>query len=384
MPTNALNAATHAYDQPCSAQSFVNTLSKLSAQQGAQHIGIRNVNTQVHLVQIGNQLVPATLNHAEYQNSYVCSPYTAYISYAKDELGLLNNPLLESLLSGGIMLTGLALKLAKLNQTLSLNNWLVSTNLLPIWTAQDIQEATQRLIQQRPQHSLNIRSLNLKHHAALIDLLKSQGWLLLPARQVYLFDNQERQWWQRNHTKKDQALLRKVEAGKLPLHWVKPHELLDSDFKSLEICFNQLFIEKHSHYNPQFSADFLREMHHQALIEFHSFRDENGRIVATIGLFTQQNTITTPIVGYDTDLPKELGLYRLLMAVLLRLTYERQQPMNLSSGAGSFKRARGGEPVLEYTAFYTQHLPWGRRVIHQSFAKILNQFAPKMFEKHQI
>ncbi|MBN2866836.1 MAG: GNAT family N-acetyltransferase [Thiotrichales bacterium] len=361
------------------AKTFVHTLEELNICGG-----IRNVDTQYQLIQIGEQLVPATLNYAEYHNSYVCSPYTAYISYAKDELSLLKRPLLENLLSGLMMVAGVFLKLGKLNQTLSINNWLVSTNLLPSWNPTDIAQATQRLSEQYPKHSLSIRSLNGKQHAQLIDTLKSQGWLMIPARQIYWFDAENRQWWRRNNTKNDQALLRKVEAGKLPLQWVKPDELLDSDFKSLEICFNQLFIEKHSHYNPQFSEEFLRQMHHKKLIEFHSFRDDSGRIVATIGLFTQQNTITTPIVGYDTDLPKTLGLYRLLMAVLLRLTYERQQPMNLSSGAGSFKRARGGEAVLEVTAFYTQHLSPLRRWIHIGFAKLLNRFAPQMFEKHQI
>lgn len=344
---------------------------------------INNIETVYRTVDIGNTTLPMSINRTEYENSYVCSPYTAYISYAKDELGLLNNPLLEKLLGATMTLAGRFLKFGQINRTISVNNWLVSTNLLPKVNPYELQKTTQQLVREYPTHSLNIRSLNAEHNAELMQTLSDQGWLLIPARQVYLFDTHQT-WWKRNHTKKDQSLLRKVEAGKTPFKWLKSEALEAHHFTEIQQCFHQLFIEKHSRYNPQFTEIFLKELHDNELVEFHSFTDETGRIVASIGLFTQQNTITTPIVGYDTSLPQELGLYRLLMAVLLRLTYERKQPMNLSSGAGNFKRARGGEPTLEYTAFYCHHLPWHRHIIHKFFSNLVNRYAPKMFEQHQI
>lgn len=361
------------------AEKYVSLLQPNNSSQAA----IDNVETDYQTCTIGNTLVPISVNDSEYENSYVCSPFTANISYAKDELGLLQNPLLENTLKVGMTLAGRFLKLGKINKTVSLNNWLVSTNLLPKINPYELQKTTQKLIQDYPNHSLSIRSLNTAHNDELMQFLSDQGWLLIPARQVYLFDT-DHSWWKRNHTKKDQSLLRKVEAGKTSLKWLKPEDLQPHHFKNIQQCFRQLFIEKHSRYNPAFSESFLKALHDNEIIEFHSFADETGRIVASIGLFTQQNIITTPIVGYDTSLPKELGLYRLLMAVLLRLTYERQQPMNLSSGAGGFKRARGGEPTLEYTAFYCRHLPWYRRSIHNAFSNLVNRYAPKMFEQHQI
>lgn len=362
------------------ATQFVSILENLEL-QGA----IANVTTELSVAQIGESHVPLTINETEYQNSYVCSPYTAYVSYAKDELGLLKSKALQKSL--GVAISGLSglFKLAEINHTVSINNWLVSTNLPPLWQAEEMEQAKHSLIKQYPQHSLSIRSLNETHHADLMDTLKQQGWYLMPARQVYLFDNEQKLWWKRNHTKKDQSLLRKVEAGKLPLDWVKPADLLATDFEEMANCFKQLFIDKHSHYNPQFSAEFFQALHEQDMVEFHSFRhQETGKIVATIGLFTQQDTITTPIVGYDTAQPRELGLYRLLMAVLLRLTYERNEKMNLSSGAGGFKRARGGEPVVEYTAFYTKHLSPTRNTIHRIFAATANKFGPKILADNEI
>ncbi|WP_237262182.1 GNAT family N-acetyltransferase [Thiomicrorhabdus immobilis] len=341
---------------------------------------IPNVHTQIDMLTIDNQPVPITLNHEEYDNSYVCSPYTAYISYAQDELPLIQSKTQRRLFWGAIRLADKLLKWAKINQTLSINNWLVSTNLPPNWSNQSLQKLTADLIQRYPHHSFNIRSLNPYNHPQLIKNLKAQGWLMIPARQVYLFDNKDRQWWQRSHTKRDQKLLQKTH-----LQHLKPEEHQQADFTEIEHCFTQLFIEKHSSFNPQFTAAYLYQMHLKGLMRFHSFRDpKSQRIIASIGLFTQQEIITTPMVGYDTHLPKNLGLYRLLMAVLLKETYDSEKMMNLSSGAGNFKSARGGLPTIEYTAFYINHLSCKRKLIMLCFAKLLNKFAPKVFAENQI
>lgn len=341
---------------------------------------ISNVQTKLDTLVIEGQPVPITLNQEEYGNSYVCSPYTAYISYAEDELQLIHSAGQRSVFKLAIRIADRLLKLAKINQTLSINNWLVSTNLPPNWSADTIPELTNRLIERYPQYSFSIRSLNAHNNLDLMNALKDSGWLLIPARQVYLFDNKQRDWWKRSHTKRDQSLLRNTS-----LQMVEPEQHQQADFAEIYRCFNQLFIEKHSLFNPQFTAEFLYQLHTTGLMKFYSFRDpETSTIIASIGLFTQQEIITTPIVGYDTERPKELGLYRLLMAVLLKQTYETGQMMNLSSGAGSFKRARGGIATIEYTAFYTKHLAWHRQLIMAGFAKVLNKFGPKVLESNQI
>ncbi len=354
---------------------FINLLE----QSNIEH-SIKNVRTEIDLIVVGDTPVPTTLNQAEYENSYVCSPYTAYISYSLEELDLITSKTQRAILKCIIKSADKLLKNAQINKTLSINNWLVSTNLLPPWSAQTLAQLTPKLIERYPNHSFNIRSLNELHHTELMASLKAQGWHLIPARQVYLFDNQARQWWKKSHTKRDQSLLRKTH-----LELVHPAEHIESDFEDIHRCFSQLFIEKHSKFNPQFTASFLYRMHLNNLLEFYSFRDpESQKIIASIGLMIQQDIITSPVVGYDTSLPQKLGLYRLLMAVLLKVTYESGKKMNLSSGASNFKRSRGGEPIIEYTAFYTKHLPINRRSSIALFAKALNFFGPKVLKDNQI
>ncbi len=68
------------------------------------------------------------------------------------------------------------------------------------------------------------------------------------------------------------------------------------------------------------------------------------------------------MVGYDTSLPKSLGLYRRLAVVPVLEARRRGIPLNLSAGVGRFKALRGGEPVMEYLAVHDRHLPrWRRR-----------------------
>src|SRR5262245_11277764 len=47
---------------------------------------IANLTTRVELIGAPHQRVPVTVNFAERDNAWVCSPYTAYCSYAIEEL----------------------------------------------------------------------------------------------------------------------------------------------------------------------------------------------------------------------------------------------------------------------------------------------------------
>ncbi|MBO1923288.1 GNAT family N-acetyltransferase [Thiomicrorhabdus sp. 6S3-12] len=339
---------------------------------------IRNVQTELDIFHHENLLFPVSYNESEYHNSYICSFHTAYIDYAREELQLIKSPVQRWLLHKASYLASVWLKMAHINHSVCLNNWLFSTNPLPSLSAQEVFAITHKLVLQNPFHNLTIRSLNAKHNGELIEHLTAQGWLMLPARQVYLFPKNG-DWQKRNNVKNDQRLLRKT-----ALTLLQPQEHCKADFKEIEQCFHRLFIDKHSQFNPQYSAQYLWMLHRQNLMEFFSFRDSAGRILATLGVFTENGVMTAPIVGYDTHAQKKLGLYRLVIAQLCKLAMERQLDLNLSSGAGEFKRNRGGEATMEYTALYCRHLPFKQRWLLHSFSKLLNRYAPKLFTENQI
>ena len=81
-----------------------------------------------------------------------------------------------------------------------------------------------------------------------------------------------------------------------------------------------------------------------------------------IAFFEADDTMTAPIVGYETSLPQALGLYRRLMALAARRARAGRLLLNMSAGAAAFKRNRGGVAAIEYSAVFTRHLPLRHRV----------------------
>lgn len=339
---------------------------------------ISNCEVDIDFIETSSKVLPITVNQTYYTNSYTVSFYSANIRYAIDELHLIGNPWVEKMAHSLLWMMGSIFKWFECDRMAIINNWMFSTNFHPSMNAHEVQSLTHETIKRFPAHYIAMRSINSLSDAALIESLQSNGWHLLPARSVYMFDTSDSAIFKHNHTKKDQKLLAQTH-----LRHIEPHEWQEEDFKRLKVLFDQLFIEKHSHLNPDFSAQFLYHLHTKGIIEFHGFASSE-EIVAFIGFFTQHKIISTPMLGYDTTLPQEMGLYRILMALLLKTAKERSQMLNLSSGAGSFKRSRGGKATLEYTAVYVEHLSFGKKMFIRMLDKVLNRTLPKAFEKYEI
>ena len=73
--------------------------------------------------------------------------------------------------------------------------------------------------------------------------------------------------------------------------------------------------------------------------------------------------MTCPVLGYDTSLPVEAGLYRILSAHLVLIAQKRGLILHASSGVAAFKRSRGAVGALEVNAVFDAHLPLYRRVV---------------------
>src|SRR5690625_524074 len=87
----------------------------LAMMETSSHIYVKNVAADISILSIDDLLLPITKTIPSADNSYVVSPYTQYISYAKEELWELNNCFLERILKIVLKMIGIGLKIGKID-----------------------------------------------------------------------------------------------------------------------------------------------------------------------------------------------------------------------------------------------------------------------------
>ncbi|WP_240413808.1 GNAT family N-acetyltransferase [Paenibacillus periandrae] len=344
---------------------------------------VENVTTELWILLIDNIVMPFTVNVREYDNCYVCSPYTHYVTYAKQELTLLQQPAIETILSAFLDAIGLGLKIGRINQIVHMNNWLLSTNLYQDLTSLQLKAIVDYVTKRFPAHSLAWRSLNRTTTSSQLESLAALGCRMVPSRQIYLLPTNQSgglpskaRWL----IKRDYSLLQKN-----GYELIGPDELKKADMPRLKELYNALYLDKYSRCNPWFNERFLDLARQERLLNLYALRHiETGRIDAVLGYFNREGIMTTPVFGYDTQLPQATGLYRMLSAVLIRLALEHGYLLHESSGAAQFKRNRGAAADIEYTAIYDQHLPSYRRWGWSLLGYVLNKIGVPIMKKYKL
>jgi hypothetical protein len=316
-----------------------------------------NLRTHVELLQGGAYAFPTTVTHGESGNAWICSPLTTYCDYAADE-ALRHFPAwLAAPVWAACRLMGKVLRWARIDHTVAANNWLVSTNLYPPLDAAALDEVIATALRRWPRHAVWFRSLNAMQNPDWLAALRQRGFLLIPSRQVYLFEALSSTQRQPSDLRRDLKLLHGT-----PLQRVASASFSQCDYARVAELYAALYLEKYSRFNPQYTAVFMQRWHQAGLLALHGFRDAAGELQAVVGLFSQGGTLTAPIVGYNTALPQSLGLYRLLMATVFDEAMRTNLVVNLSAGASQFKRQRGGRAEIEYSAVLVRHLHFKTRI----------------------
>lgn len=333
---------------------------------------IANIDGNLESVHIGNQDFVCFAGISN-RNSYVCSLSSAYVHYALDELSVVENKTLRFALKIALNIAKPLFYFAKVENCVFLNNLLFSTSFFaPDFSFKNL-EPQNTLLQKYKNKLLCIRNIN-EQNKQLYNSLEKNGWKLLPSRVVYMFyykDLDVRK--KKNHYKKDMSLLQKTNLT------LQENNFTDADFERMQVLFEKLYLEKHSYENPNYKADFIKHCFKNSLLDICAYKMDN-EIVAFIAIFEMQGTLSTPMLGYDTALPKELGLYRILCAKLHEIASVKHLDINFSSGAGEFKKARGGVPTKEYTAIYFNHLPFVQRLLLTFLSSFLQKYEKLFFQ----
>jgi hypothetical protein len=325
-----------------------------------------NVHAEAQWLDVeGDRWRLAVTRHAA-ANSYVVSATGQYVDYAADEIRRLTSRSLR--LASHLAVTALRPVLTSLDPIVILDALPVSTVLHESRSAAAWKSALQATREKYPTSPIVVRSLDEVHAAPELNILTALGFARVFSRQVFHQDPRTRDFWQIRNIRHDVRL-----GLDAPLYW---RAVTVADATVVSALYWQLYGEKHSTLNPQFTAQWIAEglstgaLHGEAI-------ELGGRLVAVFLSYRVGAVITNPIFGYDTTLPQSLGLYRRLTIRTLHVARENGWRVHASSGAPGFKASRGGEAVNEYhcvhlsnAGAYRQRLAW--RVLRQ----IANRIGP--------
>jgi len=345
---------------------------------------ITNVETDFRFLKWSNSVFPVTVNSSdesagntsEIENSYVVSPYASAARYPFDELKFFESRFRKAGIKTLVHGLSPILRMARIDNVVSVNNWMLSTNLYPVQQIQNLSTLLAKLCCAFPRDAIMFRSLSPTTNKALIQSLASCGFRMIPSRIVYFFDVGN-DWKRKKDSRRDCRLL----ETQSDFQRVGHDELDAADDAVVKRLYDQLYLDKYSQLNPQFSEAQFRLWRESKTLNFSGFRNHAGELVGIIGQFGVGDTVSAPVVGYDLQLPQNLGIYRMLMATVIAAAQREGKLLNLSSGAGRFKRLRGGRPEIEYTAVYINHLSRIRRIVWRNVEMLFRKIGVPMLRK---
>jgi hypothetical protein len=340
---------------------------------------VSNAATEWLALRSGERVFPVTVNQDEIGGSYVCLPHSAYVLYARQELDIVDAGWSKHVLRPVIAPLDRLLRAARINTNVQIDNWLLSTNLHGDWNGADLPAIREILAARFPDHFLLLRSLDTWSCPDLLAAARADGWILVPSRQVWVIEDIVRDWLPRHDIKNDRRKLR--QSG---LRVEELSNILPADAERIAALYHQLYVGKYSALNPVFTPAFVVMTHRAGMIRYHVARDAAGQIMAVGGLFQRSGIATPPVVGYDTSHPQSEGLYRIACLLFTDPALAAGWRLNGSAGAGDFKRRRGAQGVIEYSAFFAGHLPPMRQRIISALAAMLECFVVPMMRRRSL
>ncbi|MCC7118614.1 MAG: GNAT family N-acetyltransferase [Anaerolineales bacterium] len=335
---------------------------------------IQNVfNTQVIVAKVDEILFPITVTDFHPENTYTVSPYSHYVSYGGfEEVKRLNHPLAEKMIQGLLRPLAGYLRWAELDKVIFVNNYLLSTNLYPSVSSEQLSALSAALIERFPDRAIVFRSVDQVKNPQVYQTLEAHGYDLVLSRQVWYMQPTEA--LKTRQIKEDFRELRNHSY-----EVVEGPELSDDDLQRALYLYNLLYLEKYSYYNPQFTLEFMKLARDKQILHIRALK-RDGQIYAVMGFFVRNGVMTQPLFGYDTALPQSAGLYRQLTLLTLKEGLQRNLLVHASGGVGKFKKVRGGRSVTEYNAVFSRHLslkkqtPW-------KLIKAISKYAIPYFQK---
>ncbi|NJK45490.1 MAG: GNAT family N-acetyltransferase [Pleurocapsa sp. SU_196_0] len=302
---------------------------------------IENISSQFTALRVNDHLLPVTVSRGEPDAAYVVSPFTHFVSYALDELRELNSPVLERAVRVALEGLGALLHFGTVDDVVFVNNAPVSTNLHPDLTLPELRTVTEHLTRAFPSCAIGFRSVHGRD-SRLPEFLRELGYRLVPSRSVTFVPTRDAAFKGKRDVRQDARLLR--HSGYVTRRLESPSQ---AELERIAELYRLLYLEKYSRHNPRFTPAFMEMASRTGMLEF-LVLERDGRLDGVIGLYVRAGYLTVPVLGYDTHLPRELGLYRMLSSLIAHEAHRRGVDLHASSGrrgVQAFTRWRSGTRV---------------------------------------
>lgn len=329
---------------------------------------VTNVGTRLSLMTVGGRTMPVTVDDGALGGSYVCSPHSAYVLYARAELAIVGAGWLAWPARAALVALDRLLRVAEINAVVHLGNWLLSTNLHDGWRGEGIRDAREAIVARHRRHLVGIRSVDDWASPGLRAALARDGWILVPSRQIWVVDDLAREWRPRNAYGNDRRLV-----ARSPLTITDLPVPDAADARRIAHLYELLYVGRYSSLNPILTPAFVEASARTGMVTYRVARAADGVIMAVAGMWQRSGVMTPPVVGYDTTRPRGEGLYRIACWMFTERAMQMGWRLHASAGAAEFKRLRGARGVIEWNAYHAAHLPRRRRVAIETLAHLLRR-----------
>src|SRR5262249_17731197 len=144
-----------------------------------------------------------------------------------------------------------------INKAVIVNNWLLTTNIYPTLTVEEIDGVTRFLAILFPDHTLIFRSLNLRKCQDLVHHLGDLKYRLFYARHVCIYDPQEKASFSSKvhyHHRRDRKLIQS-EGYEV----IRYHDVPSAEGQRVLELYKSLYLERHTTFSPQYTEKYLKK-----------------------------------------------------------------------------------------------------------------------------
>ena len=147
---------------------------------------IENINCEVKILKTGNILIPLAITDSNYDDSLYVSMLSHYIKYTEEEFNK-NNLKFGFLFK---VLEYLFIK-NKVNKTIYVNQWFISTNLYPELNLEQIKQITDFLKTEYKDYAIIFKNITKEYNSGLYENLNRQGYKEIISRQIFIKDKKK-------------------------------------------------------------------------------------------------------------------------------------------------------------------------------------------------